>query len=82
MKRFIDILITLIFCICSNAHAYAPCGEKSTSTCIDCNVYSTCRSRVGVCWKSVLMAYGEANWDYPDPRCPKAPMPYNEIYIK
>lgn len=61
---------------------YAPCGEKSTSTCIDCNVYSTCRSRVGVCWKSVLMAYGEANWDYPDPRCPKAPMPYNEIYIK
>lgn len=43
---------------------------------------TTCRSRVGVCWKTVLMAYGESNWDFPDPRCPKAPLPFNEIYIK
>lgn len=43
---------------------------------------TTFRSRVGVCWKTVLMAYGESNWDFPDPRCPKAPLPFNEIYIK
>lgn len=61
---------------------YSPCDEKSNSICHDCKVYTTCRSRVGVCWKSVLMAYGEENWDFPDPRCPKAPSPFNEIYIK
>lgn len=38
--------------------------------------------RVGVCWKTVLMAYWEDNYDFPDPRCPNAPLPFNEIYIK
>lgn len=61
---------------------YAPCGKSSKSLCHTCDDYSNCRSRIGVCWKSVLMAYGEENWDYPDPRCPKAPLPFNEIYIR
>ena len=61
---------------------YSPCGVKSKSVCLKCDNYTNCRSRVGVCWKSVIMAYGETNWDYPDPRCPKAPQLYNEIYIK
>lgn len=61
---------------------YSPCNEKSKSICRNCNTYAICRSRVGVCWKTVLMAYGEDNWDFPDPRCPNAPLPFNEIYIK
>lgn len=61
---------------------YSPCNKNSKSICRDCKVYATCRSRVGVCWKTVLMAYGEDNWDFPDPRCPNAPLPFNEIYIK
>lgn len=61
---------------------YNPCNKDSESRCVRCEDLKNCRSSVGICWKTVLMAYGEENWDYPDPRCPKAPLPYNEIYIK
>lgn len=26
--------------------------------------------------------YGMDNWDFPDPRCPKAPTPYNKFYLE
>ena len=61
---------------------YNPCSNISKSACYDCDIYNQCRSHVGVCWKSVLMAYGDENWDFPDPRCPKAPFPFNEFFIK
>ena len=61
---------------------YNPCNRKSNSNCTHCDSYQSCRPRVGVCWKTVLMAYGKENWDYPDPRCPKGPQPYNEFFIR
>lgn len=55
-------------------------GEESI--CKSCTVFDSCRQRKGVCWKEILMAYGALHWDFPDPRCPKAPKLYNEIWDK
>lgn len=49
------------------------------SVCKKCVTFDSCRQGLGVCWKEILMAYGENNWDYPDARCPKAPEMYNDI---
>lgn len=54
--------------------------HDSDSECSNCEDYKSCRLGRGVCWKSILMAYGKQNWDYPDPRCPKAPYPYNKFF--
>lgn len=54
--------------------------KKSDSVCHSCQNVKECRTKAGVCWKTVLMAYGMENWDYPDPRCPKAPYPYHKFY--
>lgn len=51
------------------------------SACFACRELSNCRQRKGVCWKMVIMAYGDNHWDYPDPRCPNAPMPFNKFYV-
>lgn len=50
------------------------------SKCYTCAEFRKCRETRGVCWKEVLMAYGKDKWDYPDPRCPKAPEMNNRIY--
>ncbi len=55
---------------------------KTNSPCYSCVDQKTCRTGRGVCWKTVLMAYGNEHWDYPDPRCPRAPFPYNCFYAK
>lgn len=55
---------------------------KKESACHSCTDYEKCRRGKGVCWKEILMAYGEENWDYPDPRCPHAPMFKRNIYIR
>ena len=52
------------------------------SQCSDCTDFITCRKKRGICWKHVLMAYGRDNWDYPDPKCPKAPRFKRRFYIK
>lgn len=52
------------------------------SACKKCEKFEFCRHNKGVCWKIVLMAYGNENWDFPDPRCPQSPEIYNEIYAK
>lgn len=57
-------------------------SSKSKSACGHCQDFITCRQGKGICWKTVLMAYGDSNWDFPDPRCPKAPMPYNKFYYQ
>lgn len=59
-----------------------PIKANSVSPCKACLSQSECRSGVGICWKMVLMAYGDKNWDYPDPRCPHAPHPFNTFYYE
>lgn len=54
--------------------------KNSNSACHDCQQMLNCRRKKGVCWKTVLMAYGNENWEYPDPRCPRAPQPYRAFY--
>jgi MoaA/NifB/PqqE/SkfB family radical SAM enzyme len=55
---------------------------REQSACKTCNDFDRCHQERGVCWKQVLYAYGEENWDYPDPRCPLAPQPCNEFWIE
>jgi len=43
------------------------------SNCKKCDEFIQCRHKKGVCWKMVIMAYGEEKWDYPDPKCPYSP---------
>lgn len=53
---------------------------SNQSSCRSCRKIHDCRHNKGVCWKMITMAYGNEHWDYPDPRCPEAPLPYNKIY--
>lgn len=55
---------------------------QKKSACKDCGQFDLCHRKKGVCWKNVLIAYGYDNWDYPDPRCPKAPDPFYLHWIK
>ena len=55
--------------------------KQNNSVCHECEDKHLCRKKKGVCWKSVLMAYGADKWDFPDPRCPKAPYPYNQFFM-
>jgi radical SAM protein with 4Fe4S-binding SPASM domain len=50
--------------------------------CKACKDFDRCHQTRGVCWKQVLYAYGKENWDYPDPRCPYAPEPFNRFWIE
>lgn len=52
------------------------------SACKSCSDFTHCRETKGVCWKEVLMAYGDGQWDFPDARCPKAPEMYRKIYTE
>jgi radical SAM protein with 4Fe4S-binding SPASM domain len=52
------------------------------SACKKCDQFDECHQFRGVCWKEVLYAYGNENWDYPDPRCPKAPPPRRVFYLE
>jgi radical SAM protein with 4Fe4S-binding SPASM domain len=52
------------------------------SACKSCNQFDECHQFRGVCWKEVLYAYGDENWDYPDPKCPKAPEPHRIFYLE
>ena len=52
--------------------------------CGKCNDFSKCRNSKsnGVCWKEVINAYGEDNWNNPDPKCPHAPTKMNSFFIE
>lgn len=53
------------------------------SICKNCKYFVECRQKMGgVCWKEVISAYGDENWDFPDPSCPFAPEPFHDVYIK
>lgn len=60
----------------------APTDLQSTSPCNNCSSRTTCRTGAGICWKLVIMAYGSQHWDYPDPRCPKAPKFLKDFYYE
>lgn len=50
------------------------------SACRECSDFDGCRSGKGVCYKNVLKAYGNENWDFPDPSCPRAEAPYRQYW--
>jgi hypothetical protein len=47
-----------------------------------CEQFEACHKINGVCWKQVIIAYGYDKWDYPDPRCPKAPKPVRRFWLE
>jgi len=55
---------------------------QEKSACKTCNDFDKCYKVPGHCWKLVIEAYGEENWDFPDPRCQYAPKPFNKIYVE
>lgn len=48
--------------------------------CKKCQDFDNCRFGSGVCWKAIIMAYGNDKYQYPDPRCPRAPKEKYEFY--
>lgn len=53
---------------------------ETDSTCSICDNFIQCRHFKGVCWKMVIMAYGNNKWSESDPSCPKSPNPKIEFY--
>lgn len=50
------------------------------SACKNCDLLNECYNLYpNKCWADVLKVYGDENWDYPDPRCKKAPSLINSI---
>lgn len=55
---------------------------NENSPCKTCIIFTKCRQEFGgVCWREVIKAYGNENWDFPDPRCPKAAKITKNIYV-
>jgi len=46
---------------------------RDESVCKGCDIFEECLSFPNKCFADVLKGYGKENWDYPDPRCIKAP---------
>jgi len=52
------------------------------SACKNCSIFKECRSNMNNCYANILKVYGDEHWDYPDPRCAKAPRDISEkIYV-
>lgn len=52
------------------------------SACSSCEIFDKCFNLQKRCWADVVKAYGWKNWDFPDPRCAKAPaMEMNLDYV-
>lgn len=53
---------------------------QKDSVCSSCDLFEGCftidKNR---CWSDVIKAYGTDNWDFPDPRCNKAPSMKNNL---
>lgn len=56
------------------------CSIPSSSPCRECRDFEKCRHERGVCWKDIISTYGNDNWLLPDPRCPLAPQPINDVF--
>lgn len=63
---------------------FANLGKSELSDhnpCKICEIFDSCYKNMNRCWSEVIKAYGDENWDYPDPRCKLAPeMKTNLIY--
>lgn len=52
---------------------------QKSSPCRYCKLFDLCFSNRNRCWADIIKAYGENNWDYPDPRCEKANEMINKL---
>jgi radical SAM protein with 4Fe4S-binding SPASM domain len=55
---------------------------KESSVCKQCKYFKECHAANNKCWVEIIKAYGERNWDYPDPRCKLAPVMKNNLEFK
>jgi radical SAM protein with 4Fe4S-binding SPASM domain len=46
---------------------------RNCSLCKTCDIFDECMNYSNRCIADILKGYGMENWDYPDPRCNKAP---------
>ena len=49
------------------------------SSCFKCKALEICNKKHHKCFVKVIKAYGEKNWDYPDPRCIYAPKVMSDL---
>lgn len=49
------------------------------SVCKSCKIFDECMTFPNRCIADILKGYGNENWDYPDPRCSKAPKLINKL---
>lgn len=54
-------------------------AENLSSTCASCSHLASCIQVHKRCWTKILRTYGTSNWNYPDPRCERAPR-QSELY--
>lgn len=48
---------------------------RKESKCSSCQIFESCYNKdKNRCWADIIKAYGDENWDFPDPRCNKAPV--------
>lgn len=52
---------------------------SNKSVCKTCKIFDECMAFPNRCIADVLKGYGSENWDYPDPRCIKAPAFINKM---
>ncbi|MDR1552029.1 MAG: radical SAM protein [Prevotellaceae bacterium] len=52
---------------------------RDVSICKKCTIFDECYTYHNKCYADVLKAYGDENWDFPDPRCKFAPKFINEL---
>ena len=45
-------------------------------------ILDTCKANLNDCFPNIMQVYGKEHWDYPDPRCDKAPRNISDkIYV-
>jgi radical SAM protein with 4Fe4S-binding SPASM domain len=53
---------------------------RKESKCSTCQIFESCYNKdKNRCWVDIIKAYGDENWDFPDPRCKKAPVMTSNI---
>jgi radical SAM protein with 4Fe4S-binding SPASM domain len=52
---------------------------RNNSICKKCSIFVECYKYHNKCYADVVKAYGDENWDFPDPRCNLAPPFINEL---
>jgi radical SAM protein with 4Fe4S-binding SPASM domain len=55
---------------------------QDSSPCKVCELFESCIYDRNRCWVDIIKAYGEDNWDYPDPRCALAPSMIHDLGFK